>query len=50
MDKRGTQTDGPKNKVIFDDAYDLQSRDDIDRLYVTRKKKEEEDLPVLGIA
>ena len=32
MDKRGTQTDGLKNKEIYDDSQD------IDRLYVSRKE------------
>ena len=42
MDKRGTQTNQPKNKEIT-------PRDDIDSLY-QEKKKEEEGLPILRIA
>ena len=48
MNKGRTQTNGPVDKKV--DSYALlQPRDDIDRLYVL-KKKEEEDSPILNIA
>ena len=37
MDKRGTQTNGPDDKKINDGAQS-HPRDDIDRLYVSRKE------------
>ena len=48
IDKGRIQKNGPKDKKINDYALVLHQRDDIDRLYVS--KKEEEDLLALRIA
>ena len=39
MSKRETQTNGPKNKKIEDDAKRFSSREDVDKLYVSRKER-----------